>query len=365
MGGLLGRAKALFRPPGEQAPPPAAPVALRCVCGAKAEGLRRRTPQILACHDCGASLFVFPVDPLPPLVGKAKKPKPAVRPSPAAASAGSAGPAGPELNFPDEHAERPAARRGRPAIMERTWVEPEPPAPRAPLVSRRTVAILGLLAGLALLGGFGWRRQRIAALARDLPENARRGLAALQRGEFAEARSALEPAVAALDYGTPFPEAAAVRQGRDEAAALVDLLAEPLDEVLAAALAAPDEFGRRLAGRSVLVAMPIAIDAAGRRTVDWTELAGGQTVQIDLAAVVALAPLPAEGNALRLFAVRFAALEKTEAGWRLRAAAEGGALLTEPRSLIPLGLETDAKAAAALAVQRQIAGLPPLEAAKP
>ena len=361
MAGLLGRAKALL---GRHEPkaPGASPFLHRCVCGEKSEGLRRREPHCFACAECGATVFVFPVDPLPPLLGKPKKPRPSVAPPPVADDDSA------DFDVVEEESGPTAApppRRTRPAIMERAWLEPELPPPTPTPVPKKTAAAAGLAVALALLGGFAWHRQAVAARARDLPENARKGLQAVHRGQFGEGRAALDRAVAALDDGTPYPEAAAVRQARDEAAAVADLLPEPFDEALAATVATPTEF-YRLAGRSVLVDTVLAPAADGRLTAEWTEVAGGKTVLVDVSGVAALAALPVDRSARRLFAVRFVALERQGEGFRLRAGSAGGAVLTEPLLLDLLGLANDPRAAAVLAEQRQILGLaPPAAEAKP
>src|SRR5437764_14757098 len=70
---MLDRARALFTKK-RAAAPSAEPFAIRCICGRKIEGLRRADPQTLNCENCGAAVFVLPVNTLP-LPGAPKRSK--------------------------------------------------------------------------------------------------------------------------------------------------------------------------------------------------------------------------------------------------------------------------------------------------
>src|SRR4051794_29154605 len=70
---MLDRAKALFLKRASSTPA-AEPYSLRCPCGRKVEGLRRADAQTVACENCGAAVFVLPVNSLP-IPGLAKRTK--------------------------------------------------------------------------------------------------------------------------------------------------------------------------------------------------------------------------------------------------------------------------------------------------
>ncbi len=68
----------------ERAPAlPVVPFEVACVCGRVVNGLRKAKQQVFACPECGRSLFIFPVSPLPALAPTEGQPKPSL-PLPAA-----------------------------------------------------------------------------------------------------------------------------------------------------------------------------------------------------------------------------------------------------------------------------------------
>jgi hypothetical protein len=207
-------------------------------------------------------------------------------------------------------------------------------------------ATLAALVALAAFWGFRLRTPTIqptSALTR-LEDAGRQALAG---GKFIQAAEALEEAQRLRRrYGdriSPLP----VRQFdqlRAQAAALAQLLAEPLGEVLqqAAELTALDErewdkvFGQRFLGRAVAFDAEVRREASGRYELDYAVFLQGKRAVLDLGRAPVLEPLPLQRGQRLLLAVRLA---------EVSAGAEGiWAIHFDPRSVVLL---TDLGAAAA------------------
>jgi hypothetical protein len=354
---MLNRAKALFSR--KTAEPKAEPFALRCTCGRKIEGLRRTDAQTLSCEDCGAAVFVLPVNPLP-------RPGPAKR-SKSARAARSAAIAPTNKPIPDEvldvdvptPSDVPRVRT-RPAILDRKWREEEPSDEEVlrrsrPWISRRRAIALGIIALMAVAGYGVYRKIVITELADNLPDRARRGLQLVQDGKLDEAYEPLRLAWRAIDWaGAHHPQEDAVRQAYLEVAAVRDLLGLPLEDALEPSATDPASFAARYKGKTVLLDVEVEINPEAGWIIHWAMPIGdNKTIKLHPSGLTLFDDLGVTTSTRVLVAAKLEGIEETEDGMQIRLQPNSGVLVTEFAVLEKMGLAGDSAADAVRRAQRE------------
>jgi hypothetical protein len=210
------------------------------------------------------------------------------------------------------------------------------------------LAVLCLVVGTIALSFW---KQRRSALPRDAEKGRVQGLAALDAGEFDQARLLLSQGARAVDaLGGEYEGAEAIRQGALEAAIYTGLVSEPLEKILAEASPGdetwPDRFAARYQGRSVLLeAHVIAVpdsSGTGAYDLDYRVLAPGaagrpRVARVDLAHFALFQAIkPRRGERL-LFGARLADVAFEDGQWLVRLEPESGVVMTRPKPLEALG----------------------------
>lgn len=354
---MLNRARSMFLKKGKAAPA-AEPFALRCTCGRKVEGLRRTEAQTVACENCNAAVFVLPVNPLP-IPGAAKKAKGGrrARSAPIAPTVDSIPDEVLDVSIPSPHANEGHARK-RPAILDRKWLEDdseEEEVRRAkPLMSRRQVFAVGLIGFLALVA-FGVNRRLVAKdLVENLPDRALRGFQLVQEGKLDEAYEPLRLAWKAIDWaGASHVQKDAIHQAYQEVAAAKDMLLEPLDAAIEAAIDDPKAFVARQGGKAVLIDVEVEKNNEGGWLLHWAMPVGDRIARLDPEGLKIFDELEISKPTRLLVAARIESLGRGEEGLVLKLQPRSGVLVTEFTLLEKMGLGADAAADAVRRAQRQ------------
>jgi hypothetical protein len=293
------------------------PFEVPCVCGHAVHGARKRRHQVVPCPACGASVFVLPRSPWPPVPGADA--------APAAAA---------------------PARRS-------PWLMPA-------VAGAACLAVLLVLFRLALplLSRHSPNRQaEEAPPAQRLAEATEAGRRALADGNY---RLALREFNRAVDLGDRHPgllapaEARQLTQLQRQSDLLSRLLSRSLQEIVqeAALLRDPDEWRAKFAddyrGRSVVFDDVLRRDADGRPALStYAVVVNKETVRLALGDLRLLQALPLQPPPRMLFGARLAGCVREEGGgWVIRFEPDSGVLLTDPGAAAsccpaPLGRELE------------------------
>jgi hypothetical protein len=260
---LLAKTKSLL---GKRKPAEPTPFSVRCLCGVSVKGERTSSAQILACPECGGSVFVFP---------ESAFPIPETKEDPAKETGKSTGkrpravdrrPRQPSLTKRASNVAGAAAASLKALIPPRSWFS----TPK--LVAFAVVAFVLLTVGWQM-------RQRTLSKLRELavPEG-RRGMTALGAGELEDARARLEVAIDALDrLGEPSTEEPRFRQAYRELSIYADLISGPLESELkglsTTQLSAPE-----LHGRAIMLDTEVQPRAGGGWDVGYATILGDGSV---------------------------------------------------------------------------------------
>ena len=406
---LLGRAKQWMSGKGGGEPAEDQPFRVACPSGHVVRGRRTEGYQAIRCPECGEGVFVLPASPLPtPLV-----------PASARAAAASAqvddapiplsdhapeSPGGDESDWfepvdlgdvPDADggfdpveaaveelrppSERPEAPPRRPAVPAPERREPPRRPSRAPSrpavepvpvfeddpepawrTRRRRPILVGLAVASVVVLTVVWtvyRNQR-----RDYPaqvlEAREEGIPAFDRGDFDRAYRLLARGSAAVEaLGGQIGGAEEVRQAAREAEIIVELVADPLEEMLVerARVAVDDvwedQFNEDYRGRSILIAATVTgtpETSAGRFEINYQVLADGanapRRARIDFEGFRLFELGPPGLGEIVTFGARLAAFDREAEPWTIRLQPESGVRMTHFGALEALGwtpFETD------------------------
>ena len=277
------------------------PFEVACACGHILRGQRQRTHQVIPCPACGRSVFIFPSSPLPP-------------------------PRGTE----DRGSKIEAGRDGG-SIARRAW--------RTPLLAGAgTFALVVLAFGLI----FHFSKNRNSSSDVDptsVSEHFAAGKKLLGQGQFHEAVRELEEAIA-IHQKYPDHLSGGDRkrlvQTRREAYILLDLLSEPLEDVLLQAAAEYDDrewhavFADRYEGKSVIFFAGVRRDSSNDWLLEYDLFVRDQRARIDWENLQLLHHLPLDQSQRLLLGVRLASVEPEAGGtWIIRLQPDSGVLLTD------------------------------------
>ena len=353
MGVLLDRARKMFGG-GAEEPPPAEPFELACACGQRLNGARSDHRQFLRCPGCGQLLFVMPEScyPVPSL------------------------PPGVVPRWPD--AEADAADERTDAKAKAVVVEERPPGPpvgarlreglkragadtAAGLRSLKPPArwfspvrlllfgVVAAIAGTAVVTVYLGRR---SGLAQELAAARDASLAAVNKGDFKEARRRLDRAVKSLErYGAGDRAYADFEQFAREVAIFAELMEPTLETLI-------DDVRSMTAERAAThvresLRSPTLILEAGVRTAPGVEpgspqldaklLVGTELARVETADLTIFRRLPEEMPSRVLFGARVRTIERGQAdvGWVIRLEPDSGVWITSTTCLEKIGWPVD------------------------
>lgn len=410
--GFLGKARKMIG--GKGTPEPLKPQYYQVTCaeGHVIRGERAEGYQALRCPHCGEGVFVLPRSPLPlpptpapsrakrrpsapivddrpielteapaqeeleeiqwleppppsPVSNPAPRPKPATRPVVAPAPGPSADPileaGAAEADEASVARSRPRPRTARPRpkpapAPSRPDEAPPPGQIRLPAQARRRAPVAGIVLGIVVLvgGTVAYRlwRQRLQDLPHEAEIHRTEGLAALEAGQFDEARKRLgQAAVAYRTLQATDTVAATTAQLADEAAILATLSHDTLKEIVeeVARLGDPDGIARFDAihqGQAVLVDSVVESINADRVELDYRIFVGrGPTpanrkpARLDLSGFKLLAEPTRPGKGDRvLFGARLGSIRLEDGEWRVTLDPDSGVRMTNEKALQAAGL---------------------------
>lgn len=318
-------------PPGPPREPP--PFAVPCPCGATLRGHRLAVAQVLPCPGCGRDVFVLPRCPYPP-------------PGPA-------------------HPPTSPTPPPRPPGRAVTWLLTGVAALLLTAVAAGTVTLLATWPAAPSRPASPAAAQ-LAPAAESWQAHLSRARGHVRLGHFRLALGELDAALAGVGAGgCDTPGHAALAHRRAEAALFADLLAEPLEDLVAHAAALPGgewraESELRYRGRSVVLDTTLAPAGEDDWQVGYAAHVGDEAVTLSLRGVDALRPLPRDGPRRVVLGLRLDGVARARPGqWVVRFAPDGGVLCADPEALAAccpaLG---DAATAEVLRSQRALQSLP-------
>jgi hypothetical protein len=270
-----------------------------CGCGHVAAGVRRAHAQTVACSGCGGKVFVLPYSRLPP-----------VKPL--------------ELSVSRNTKDRASAS---------PW--------HRPLTAAGLTLVLVAAVFAAVLASHGRKNPSVNLPVESAGTLFERGQKALAEGKvriaadyLSAAQAALEHAPAALTHA----ERRRLAQLRREALLLADLLAEPLEDVLAhaAALSELDErewqahFAARYRGKAVLFEDEVRREVNGAyQLLGYHLFVRGQPARLALADLRLLRALPLDRPQRLLFGARLADVRPEAGAWVVHFEPDSGVLITD------------------------------------
>jgi hypothetical protein len=272
------------------------PYEVVCRCGRVARGCRRRTHQVLRCRQCGAAVFILGRSPLPAVAG-----------------GGSAPGAVPPRKF---------------TKISRRWLLVSATAVVAGVIALAVMVRSPAPAPLSEPASDGTTcRQHLAAGERNLTNGAFRQ--ALQ--ELAAARLAWQRPPQLLTAA----EGKHLEQLWRQAAALVDLSSETLEEILHHASGTTDaewlhEFAQRFQGKAFLLDTEIHALPGGHFQHAYDLRVQDEVAHLDLDNLELLRPLPLDPPCRVLLLARLGSIKREVGrGWVVQMVPDSGVLLTD------------------------------------
>lgn len=412
--GFLGKARKMIGGKGAAEPPKPQYYQVACVEGHVIRGERTEGYQALRCPHCGDGVFVLPRSPLPlPSAPAASRSKRTARSAPVEDRPIELADAPPQEDLeeiqwlePEPDPAGPPARPGPAARAQATdrsapSVEPileavaaeaaEPPAPRprpksrpgrsrpkpipvavapdeeetpgriaVPARSRRQAPVLWLTLGVVALviGTIGFRvwRQRLQDLPHEAEVNRVEGIAALEKGQFDEARAKLGRAARAYkDLGVHDEVAVTTFQAADEAAILAGLSHDQLKEIVeeVARLGDPDgiaKFHSIHKGQSQIIDSKVMAVRQGVAELDYKIFVGRGPVpskkgRLDLSGFKLFegSTLPRKDDQV-LFGARLDSIRLEDGEWVITLEPDSGVLMTNEKALQAAGFASPGSA---------------------
>jgi hypothetical protein len=385
MSGWLTTATNAFR---KKVDAPAQTFEIRCGCGKSLSGERTRAEQTATCPACKSALFVLPasVYPIPrsPVQKKVvRAPRPDEEDETSATATKSTKPDPADVGGPRRRPRssaapsRVATAAPEPSFAERVQQAFEPAnldRLRRKLLTPLRLVLLGV--ALVIVATIWWiGHLRALDRARDtLASVPRQAEESLQEGDAPEAARKFALLRHAVDLlGRDDPQSRRWRQLARETAAIADLAAAPLHDILLEAAEAPDrsawanQFRVNYRDGWVLIDAPVSRATDGsdtaRLTVDFPLVVGEHLGRL-VAELPALEPaVAADGSARRvIFAAQLADC-RLESGpdpiWRIELRPETGFLWTGAETYQALGMPPDESSSKTLAGQAQLLGIEP------
>ena len=393
--GFLGKARKMMGQSGAKQPPKPQYFQVSCVEGHVIRGERTEGYQALRCPHCGDGVFVLPRSPLPmPPAPSSSRPKrraaaesfeaheerpiefadappqedldeiqwlepegdqapPRARPRTASASAEPILEAVAAEAEDAAHRPQPRVRPARPRqaanVVPVAASRATPGRIAVPVRSRPRIPIGWLSLGVLILvtATIGYRlwRQRLQNLPHEAEVNRVEGIAALEKGQFDEARKMLGQSAAAYrTLGATDEAATTAIQLADEAAILATLDRDTLKEIVeeVARMGDPDGIARFDSihkGRSILIDSEVASTTGGVVDLRYRILVGrGPTPakqgMLDLSGFTLFegATMPKVG-ARALFGARLGSIRLEGGLWKIAPDPESGVLMTNEKAL--------------------------------
>ncbi len=353
MGVLFEHARRVFGGRAAEPPPPE-PFAIACACGESFSGFRKDQRQFLGCPRCGQVLFVLPRSLYPAPAPVAVLRSAGARVEPAVQKR----PLGVRL--------RVRARRTRRRLARALW---RFVPPRRWFSTGRLVAAGIVLAviGTTMLTVYLTGRSRLTA---NILERRGAWTRALERGDFAVARSELDAATAAMRrFGSRGPEEVGIEQLAREVAIYDDRLDTPLEQLIAREVQnkSPDEWSRyvqaNVRGRALVfdarVHVSDALDAAaGDYELGYAFFVGDEAGRWEVSRFALFESVRERLPARLLFGARIESIERApgSAVWTVQLSPASGVLLTSPLCLEKAAWPLDAEMRSRLETQAEWLG---------
>lgn len=271
-----------------------------CPCGGVASGTRQEKFQVVACPNCGRSLFVLPSSRLPPVASL-------------------------------EESQGRSGRRS--ASRARWWM---------PLTAAAITLIVVIAIFVVVLGRAIRERGAERVNADTINRQVLAGKKTLALGKFSIAAKELEAAQKLRERNPealPPAERRQLNQLQRQAALLADLSTESVDEILrhAVELIELDEqewqtqFERRHRGKAIVFDDEVRRDGGNYQMLGWRFFVRGKPARIDLSGVQLLKALPLDKPQRLIFGVRLAGVRLEPGGtWVVQFEPDSGVLLTDP-----------------------------------
>jgi len=292
------------------------PFEVACACGQLIRGQRQPSHQVIPCPACGRLVFIFPSSPLPAPIGTGDQ---------------------------ESRIEHPSTERG--SILDplfsifRVRLGPW----RTPLLAG--VGTLALVAVFFALIFRSYKKQNSnpGSDPKSVHEHIAAGRKLFDQGQFHEAVRQFDEARALFEKHPDSLSSADRKhlfQVHREAQIFVDLLSEPVEEILNQAAAEPDDrewqavFSERYVGKSLIFLAGVHRDSSHQWVLDYEVIVREKHARIDWENLQLLRGLPLNESHRILIGVRLANVEP-EPGrtWVVRLQPDSGVLLTDGDAL--------------------------------